>query len=40
MATSSMATGEEDINFIDIIHIEVREAETEVDKYMANYFKA
>lgn len=35
-----MLTGEEDINFIDMIHIEAREAETEVDKYLANYFQA
>lgn len=34
-----MLTGEEDINFIDMIHIEAREAETEVDKYLANYFQ-
>lgn len=35
-----MLTGEEDIDFIDMIHIEAREAETEVDKYLANYFQA
>ena len=35
-----LLTGEEDINFIDMIHIEAREAETEVDKYLANYFQA
>lgn len=37
---TDMLTGEEDINFIDMIHIEAREAETEVDKYLANYFQA
>lgn len=35
-----MLTGEEDIDFIDMTHIEAREAETEVDKYLANYFQA
>ena len=29
-----MLTGEEDIDFIDMVHIEAREAETEVDEYL------
>lgn len=35
-----MLTGEEDIDFIDMTHIEAREAETEVDQYLIKYFKA
>lgn len=35
-----MLTGEEDIDFIDMVHIEAREAETEVDQYLIKYFKA
>lgn len=29
-----MLTGEEDIEFIDMVHVEAREAETEVDEYL------
>lgn len=29
-----MLTGEEDIDFIDMVHIETREAETKVDEYL------
>ena len=29
-----MLTGEEDIDFIDMVHVEAREAETEVDEYL------
>lgn len=35
-----MLTGEEDIDFIYMVHIEAREAETEVDQYLIKYFKA
>ena len=31
---AEMITGEEDINFIDMLFVERREAETEVDKYL------
>lgn len=31
---ADMITGEEDIEFIDMVHIEQREAEREVDEYL------
>ena len=31
---AEMITGEEDINFIDMLFVERREAETEVDEYL------
>jgi hypothetical protein len=31
---AGMITGEEDIEFIDMVHIEQREAEREVDEYL------
>lgn len=33
---SEMITGEEDINFIDMLFVERREAEREVDEYLKN----